>query len=161
MQESLAGARDEPVIIAARRGMARFIGDEGGALLHALEDHDNGGVSLERAVVGSDHLLLADTLRRRQDRDPVYGDDRSKSGAAHRRLQPVPVQTGRGRIVVSSALDLDKITTSYAERQKPVDTHVDAALHPPDQRLLRSWRTTRRSWPFTTSGTTWGVSTGH
>ena len=42
----------------------------------------------ERAVVGSDHLLLADTLRRRQDRDPVYGDDRSKSGAAHRRYNP-------------------------------------------------------------------------
>ena len=88
MQEALAGALDEPVIIAARRGMARFIGDEGGALFHALEDYDNAGVSLERAVVGSDHLLLADTLRCRQDRDPVL------LGVA---VQPAPIGGGTPR----------------------------------------------------------------
>ena len=88
MQEALGRAPDNPVIIATRRGMARFIGDEGGALLHALEDHDDAFLGLERAVVGSDHLLLADSLGRRQDRDPVL------LGVA---VEPAPIGGGAPR----------------------------------------------------------------
>ena len=68
--------------------MARFVGDVGGALLHALEDHGHACVSLERAVVGSHLLLLADSLGRRQDRDPVL------LGVA---VQPAPIGGGAPR----------------------------------------------------------------
>ena len=68
---SIAIALDEPVIIPTGSGMARFIGDERGTLLHALEDHDDASVSVDRPVVGGEHLLLADTLGRRRQRRPT------------------------------------------------------------------------------------------
>ena len=71
MEEALGGALDDPVVVAARRGVAGFVGDEGAALFHALEDDDHALLAPEGAVVRRDELLLADALRRRQDGDPV------------------------------------------------------------------------------------------
>ena len=71
VEEALGGALDDPVVVAARRGVAGFIGDEGGALLHALEDDDHALLAPEGAVVRRDEVLLADALRCRQDGDPV------------------------------------------------------------------------------------------
>ena len=121
VQEALGGALDKPVIIAARRGMARFIGDVGRALLHALEDHDHTCVSLERPVVGSDHLFLAHALGRRQERDPVL------LGVA---LQPAPIGSGAPRqhrrrdpcVTADLAEEVDDVL-------RPLQTRVVAAQH--------------------------------
>ena len=45
----------------------------------------------------------------------MYGSDGATEGAAHRRYSPGQIN-GSDRIVVSGAPDLDKVSTSYAER---------------------------------------------
>ena len=67
VEKALGGAVDDPIVVTARRGVARFVGDEGRALFHAFEDDDHTALAPERTVVGRDEFLLAGALRRRQD----------------------------------------------------------------------------------------------
>ena len=63
----------------------------------------------------------------------IYGNQ-GADGGAHRRYSPGTFN-GSERIVVSGAPNLDKISTSYAERTSP--SVCDAPLYPPHKRFLK------------------------